>query len=90
MVKFPVRLLLDWFQMQLIQEATTKIHLTFKYGSKLYGVECRWTVTNRPVKPNKLLSLRFGTALPETVNITVYTKFPEMLKIDQARMVTIG
>ena len=36
------------------------------------------------------LSLRFGTALPETINIIVYAKFPEILKIDQARMVTVG
>ena len=36
------------------------------------------------------LSLRFGTALPETKNIIVYAKFHEMLEIDQARMVTFG
>ena len=36
------------------------------------------------------LSLRFGTALPETINIIVYAKFPEILKIDQARMVNVG
>ena len=36
------------------------------------------------------LSLRFGTALPETINIIVYAKSPEILKIDQARMVNVG
>ena len=28
------------------------------------------------------LSVRFQTALPETINIIVYAKFPDILKID--------
>lgn len=35
------------------------------------------------------LSIRFATALADTINIIVYAKFPEILKIDQSRNVTI-
>ena len=31
-------------------------------------------------------SLRFDTALPEIINIIVYAKFPEILKVDQNRL----
>ena len=36
------------------------------------------------------LSVRFASAITETINIIVYAKFPEVMNIDKARNVTVS
>ena len=47
-------------------------------------------VMTNPGNGHVRLNVRFASALPETINILVYAKFPKILKIDQARVVSIG
>ena len=46
-------------------------------------------IMSKSIKGHVRLSIRYGKALTETINVIVYAKFPEILTVDQSRKVTI-
>ena len=44
----------------------------------------------KPAKGHVRLSMRFATAIEETINVIVYAKFPEIMSIDKARNITVS
>ena len=48
------------------------------------------SVMSKSPKGHVRLSARFAKALPETINIIVYAKFPEIMKIDKTRSITVS
>ena len=47
-------------------------------------------IMSSPMKGHLRLSLRYAKALAETINVIVYAKFPEIVRIDQSRNVTMS
>ena len=47
-------------------------------------------VMTKPAKGHVRLSMRFATAIEETINVIVYAKFPEIMSIDKARNISVS
>ena len=47
-------------------------------------------IMTKPAKGHVRLTVRFASAIKETINIIVYAKFPEVMNIDKARNVTVS
>ena len=66
----------------------------YPYGYTLYMFDIqsflRGKIMTSSINGHVRLTVRYAKALPETINILVYAKFPELVKIDQARNVRFG
>ena len=43
----------------------------------------------KSAKGHVRLSMRFATAIKETINVIVYAKFPDIMSIDKARNISV-
>ena len=46
-------------------------------------------VMTKPAKGHVRLSMRFASAITETINVMIYAKFPEIMTIDKARNISV-